>query len=89
MPRSFLMASASLRSMAVVPRAAGRPFMPTLTTYYYPAQHGEHPTAKDKDGKPLKVTMSQSGDEMEIKSYLAIGALFLVLGAFSAAGAIK
>ena len=64
----------SLRSMAVAPRVAGRPFMPTLTAYHYPAQFGEHPAAKDKDGKPLKVTVSQSGDEIEIKSYLAIGA---------------
>jgi len=65
----------SLRSMSVAPRVAGRPFMPTLTAYHYPAQYGEHPTAKDKDGKPLKVMMSQSGDEIEIKSYLAIGAV--------------
>ena len=65
----------SLRSMAVAPRVAGRPFMPTLTAYHYPAQYGEHPTAKDKDGKPLKVMMSQSGDEIEVKSYLAIGAV--------------
>ena len=65
----------SLRSMAVGPRVAQKPFMPTLTAYHYPAQYGEHPTAKDKDGKPLKVMMSQSGDEIEIKSYLAIGAV--------------
>lgn len=64
----------SLRSMAVGPRVAEKPFMPTLTAYYYPAQFGEHPAAKGKDGSPLKVTMSQSGDEIEIKSYLAIGA---------------
>ena len=65
----------SLRSMAVSPRIAGKPFMPTLAAYYYPAQYGEHPTAKDEDDKPLKVVMSQSGDEIEIKSYLAIGAV--------------
>ena len=65
----------SLRLMAVDPRTAGMPFMPTLTAYYYPAQYGEHPTAKGKDGKPLGVMMSQSGDEIEIKSYLAIGAV--------------
>ena len=64
----------SIRSMAVAPRIAGMPFMPTLTAYYYPAQFGEHPTAKDKDGNPLKVRMSQSPDELEIKSYLAVGA---------------
>ena len=64
----------SLRSMAVGPRVAEKPFMPTLTAYYYPAQFGEHPTAKDKDGNPLKVRMSQSPDELEIKSYLAVGA---------------
>ena len=64
----------SLRSMAVGPRVAEKPFMPTLTAYYYPAQFGEHPTAKDKDGNPLKVRMSQSHDELEIKSYLAVGA---------------
>ena len=65
----------SLRSMAVGPRVANKPFMPTLTAYYYPAQFGEHPAAKGKDGNPLKVTMSQSPDELEIKSYLAIGAV--------------
>ena len=65
----------SLRSMAVGPRVAKKPFMPTLTAYYYPAQFGEHPTAKDKDGNQLKVRMSQSPDELEIKSYLAIGAV--------------
>ena len=36
----------SLRSMAVAPRIAEMPFMPTLTAYHYPAQHGELETAK-------------------------------------------
>lgn len=65
----------SLRAMAVSPRVADRPFMPTVTTYYYPAQFGEHPTAKGKDGKPLRVSMTQSCDELIVKTYLAVGAV--------------
>jgi len=64
-----------LRRMSVSPRVAGRPFMPTVTMYHYPAHHGEHPTAKDKDGKPLKVAVMQSCDELTIKTYLAISAV--------------
>ena len=65
----------SLRGMVSGPRAAGKPFMPTVTTYYYQPQKGEHPFARDKDGKPLVVDMTQSGDEALIKTWLAVGAV--------------
>ena len=65
----------SLRSMIVTPRVAGKRFMPTVTMYYYPAQFGVHPFVKADDGTELKVSMTQSCDELIIKSCLAIGAV--------------
>lgn len=56
-------------------RQFGKRFMPTLGMCYYPSQGGVHPKLKGKDGKPRSVRVTQSADELMIKSWMAIGAV--------------
>ena len=51
-------------------------FMPTLSGSYHHswAPVGVHPSAKDKDGKPLVVNLAQSCDETMIKAWMMLGA---------------
>ena len=53
-------------------RGRDKPFMPTLSMYT--GAPGRHPTRLDKDGKPERVTMGQSYDELAVKTHVAIAA---------------
>lgn len=57
-------------------RGEGVCFMPSLSgTYHHSwAPSGIHPSAKDKDGKPIAVTIAQSCDETMIKAWMLLGA---------------
>ena len=50
-------------------------FMPSLSGSYHHswAPKGVHPSAKDKDGKPLSVNIAQSCDETMIKAWMLLG----------------
>ena len=50
-------------------------FMPSLSGSYHHswAPKGVHPSAKDKDGKPLSVNLAQSCDETMIKAWMLLG----------------
>ena len=56
-------------------RRYGKPYMPTLGGGYWPEQKGEHPTRKDKDGKPERFNLGQGADEVAIKTWLSLGAV--------------
>lgn len=65
-----------MRKMYGRTRQHGKAFMPTLGMCYYPSQGGEHPTLVDaKTGKPRRVRVTQSADELMIKSWMAIGSV--------------
>lgn len=58
-------------------RGEGVGFMPSLSgTYHHSwAPSGSHPSAKNKDGKPLAVNLAQSCDETMIKAWMLLGAI--------------
>lgn len=60
--------------VAAAQRASGRPFQPTLTTWYTEGFGGAHPYLKDKAGRPLRVGVTQTADELKVKSWIAIAA---------------
>lgn len=67
-----------LRRQASVPRAAGKRYMPTLAMGYwspdFPLITCEHPAQKEPaTGKGVKCTMSQTADELAIKSWMCLG----------------
>lgn len=65
-------------------RTYGKAFMPTLGMYFDEFA-GFHPTARGKDGKPLKVCLSPSVDDYQVKCWIALGATRLdALSVFSA-----
>jgi len=65
-----------MRKMYGRTRQHDKAFMPTLGMCYYPSQGGVHPTLLDKKtGKPRSVRVTQSADELMIKSWMAIGSV--------------
>ena len=64
-----------MRNQYSVCRAYGKPFQPTLDGAYYVEVWGTHPTKTGKDGKPLKVEMPQSLDEIVARSWISLGAV--------------
>ncbi len=64
-----------LRVHSATARAYGKPYMPTLAAGYWPEVKGDHPTRRDKNGKPEKVTLTQGSDEVAIKTWLSLGAI--------------
>ena len=56
-------------------RKLKRFYQPTLSGSYFSEIKGEHPTLKDKDGKPQAMIMCQSADEVTIKTWLSMGAI--------------
>ena len=57
-------------------RAYGKFYQPTLSpSYWDPQIFGWHPTVKDKDGKPQKIRMCQSADEVAIKAWMVLSAV--------------
>lgn len=64
-----------LRSQYANCRRFGKPFMPTLSASYWPQQWGTHPTQKDVEGKPCKVELAESADEVAIKAWMSIAAV--------------
>lgn len=67
-----------LRHYEMTARASGRRFLPTLAMGYwspdFPEIQIDHPTQKDeKTGKPVKVMMGQTADELMIKSWMCMG----------------
>lgn len=65
-----------MRKMYGRARQHGKAFMPTLGMCYFPSQGGVHPTLLDKKtGKPRSVRVTQSADELMIKSWMAIGSV--------------
>ena len=65
-----------LRERGARARGEGVRFMPTLSGSYHHSwvPMGVHPSAKDKDGKPLAVNLAQSCDETMIKAWMLLGA---------------
>ena len=61
----------ALDSDAAVSRRYSKAYMPTLSMYNNAP--GQHPTRKGADGKPEKVTMGQSFDELSVKTWLCLG----------------
>ena len=64
-----------LRKMYGRARGWNVAFQPTLAFCYYPAQLCADPRHLDKDGKPKQMAVTQSADELKIKSWMAIGAV--------------
>ena len=64
-----------LRSQYGGCRRYGKPFMPTLSASYWPVVGGTHPTRKDSQGKPCRVELAESADEVAVKAWLAISAV--------------
>lgn len=67
-----------LRHYETTARESGRRFLPTLAMGYwspdFPEVQVDHPTQKDaKTGKPVKVMMGQTADELMIKSWMCMG----------------
>lgn len=67
-----------LRHDEMTARASGRRFLPTLAMGYwspdFPEVQVDHPVQKDaKTGKPVKVMMGQTADELMIKSWMCMG----------------
>ena len=56
-------------------RRYGKPYMPTLGGGYWPELKGEHPTRKDKDGKPERFNLGQGADEVAVKTWMSLGAV--------------
>ena len=57
-------------------RGYGVKYQPTLSpSYWDPQIFGWHPTELGKDGKPLKLRMCQSADEVAIKAWIALSAV--------------
>lgn len=65
-----------LRERGARARGEGVRFMPTLAGSYHHSwlPTGVHPSAKDKNGKPLSVNLAPSCDETEIKAWMMLGA---------------
>ena len=66
-----------LRSSSSPCRAYGRKYQPTVSQVYWDGGsiYGRHPTKKGKDGKPVKVGLCQSADEVLIKTWMALSAV--------------
>ena len=67
-----------MRHHEATSRPAKRRYLPTLAMGYwspdYPEIQIDHPTQKDaKSGKPVKVMMGQTCDELKIKSWMCMG----------------
>ena len=54
-------------------RSYNKAFMPTLSMYFDDFS-GRHPNLLDKQGRPLRVALSPSVDEYQVKCWIAIGA---------------
>lgn len=69
-----------LREQYGYQRALGKPYQPTVSTYYYPKLRGRNPVT-GKGG----VELCQSADEVMVKSWMALAAVRAdVLGVFAA-----
>lgn len=64
-----------LRNQYAYCRAYGKAYQPTMDGAYYVEVWGRHPEKKGADGRPAKVEMVQSLDEITVSAWMSLGAV--------------